>query len=70
MIKYVQKALKQVAWETTLLLYSLGIDPFLEDLARCADRVFYFEEGVRDTSRLTGKTWFKMKDQETFETFS
>jgi len=31
----------------------LAIDPFLEDLAKGADRVFYFEEGRMDTPRLT-----------------
>jgi len=28
-----------------------------EDLAKSADRVFYFEEEPRDTSRLAAKTW-------------
>ena len=50
--------------------YSPGIDPFLEDFARGADRVFYFEEGPRETPRLTAKTWRKMKDQKTLEAFS
>jgi hypothetical protein len=29
--------------EAAVLLYSLGIDTFLEDLTRNADRVFYFD---------------------------
>jgi hypothetical protein len=70
MVEYIQQALKQVAREATVLLYSPGIDPFLEDLAKGADRVFYFEEGPRDTPRLTAKTWLKMKDQKTLEAFS
>ncbi|MDD1758431.1 MAG: hypothetical protein LUQ22_06835 [Methanotrichaceae archaeon] len=37
--------------EATILLYSPGIAPFLEDLARGVDRVFYFEEGPRDPPR-------------------
>jgi hypothetical protein len=47
--------------EATVLLYLTGIDPFLEDLAKSADQVFYFEEGPRDTPRLSAKTWLKMK---------
>jgi hypothetical protein len=43
------------------LLSSPVIDPFLEDLAKSADRVFYFEEGPRDTTGLNAKTWLKMK---------
>jgi hypothetical protein len=57
MIKYIQQALKQAVHEATVLLYSPGIDPFLEDLAKGADRVFYFEERPRETPRLTAKTW-------------
>ena len=53
-----------------VLLYSPGIDPFLEDLAKGADRVFYFEEGPRETPRLIAKTWLKVKDQETLEVLS
>ncbi|MDD1752205.1 MAG: hypothetical protein LUQ38_03835 [Methanotrichaceae archaeon] len=49
------RALRQAAHEATVLLYSPGIDPFLEGLAEGADRVFYFEEGPRDTPRLTAK---------------
>jgi hypothetical protein len=47
----------------------LGSTPFLEDLAG-ADRVFYFEEGPRDTPMLVAKTWLKMEDQKTLEAFS
>ena len=45
MTEYISKALKQASYEATVLLYSSGIDPFLEDLTNLADRVFYFEEG-------------------------
>jgi hypothetical protein len=34
MVEYIQQALKQAAHDATVLLYSPGIDPFLEDLAR------------------------------------
>jgi hypothetical protein len=53
--EYIQQALKQAAQEVTVLLYSPGIDPFLEDLTKGAE-VFYLEEGPRDTPRLTAKT--------------
>ncbi|MDD1752082.1 MAG: hypothetical protein LUQ38_03200 [Methanotrichaceae archaeon] len=52
MVEYISQALKQAAQEATVLLYSPGIDPFLEDLAKRADRVFCFEKRPRDTSRL------------------
>jgi hypothetical protein len=61
--------MKQAFHEATVLLYSPGIDPFLEDLTK-GDRMFYFEEGPRNTPKLTTKTWLKMKDQKTLEAFS
>ncbi len=70
MVEYISQALKQASHDSTVLLYSPGIDPFLEDLAKGADRVFYFEEGPRETPRLTAKTWMKIKDQRTLEAFS
>lgn len=69
-VDYIQQALKQAAHEATVLLYSPGIDPFLEDPAKIADRVFYFEDWPRDKPRLTAKTWLKIKDQKTLEVFS
>ncbi|MCJ7444526.1 MAG: hypothetical protein MUO26_08360 [Methanotrichaceae archaeon] len=62
--------MKQASYKATVLLYSPGIDPFLEDLAKIANHVFYFEEGPRDSSRLVAKTRQKMKDQATIEAFS
>jgi len=50
-----------------VLLYSPDIDSFFEDLAKEADRVFYFEDGSGETPKLTAKTWPKMKDQKTLE---
>ena len=70
MTEYISKALKQASYEATVLLYSPEIDPFLEDLTNLADRIFHFEEGPRESPRLTAKTWQKMKDQRTLETFS
>jgi len=43
MTKYISQALKQASFEATMLLYLSGPDPFLEDLTKLADRVFYFE---------------------------
>lgn len=62
--------MEQASHEATILLYSPGIDPFLEDLAKGADRVFYFEEGPKATPKLSVKTWIEMKDQKTLETSS
>jgi hypothetical protein len=70
MTEYISKALKQVSHEATVLLFSPEVDPFLEDLTNMADRAFYFEEGPRDSPRLTAKMWHKMKDQRTLEAFS
>ncbi len=70
MVEYVSKAMREASHEAIVLLYSAGIDPFLEDLIIGADRVFYFEEGPRPTPKLSVKTWLKMKDQATLEAFS
>jgi hypothetical protein len=70
MVEYISQAMKQAAHEATVLLYSPGVDPLLEDLAKLADRGFYFEEGPRPTPKLSVKTWLKMKDQKTLEAFS
>jgi hypothetical protein len=47
-----------------VLLNSSGIDSFLEELTKLSDRVFYFEEGPRESPKLTIKKWQKLKDQE------
>ena len=70
MVEYIQQALRQTAHRAILRFYSPGVDPFLEDLAKGADRVFYFEEGPQPTPKLSVKTWLKMKDQKTLEAFS
>ncbi|MCJ7444386.1 MAG: hypothetical protein MUO26_07650 [Methanotrichaceae archaeon] len=53
--------MKQASHEATVLLYSPGIDPFIENLAKASNRVFYFEEGPRDSPRQTAKTWQKIE---------
>ena len=45
------------AKEAAVLLYSHGIDTLLEDPTRNADRVFYFDEGPRATTKLTAKAY-------------
>jgi len=70
MVEYVSKAMREAAQEATVLLYSAGLDPFIEELARNSDRVFYFEEGPRDSPRLLAKSNPKIKNQATLEAFS
>jgi hypothetical protein len=70
MVEYVSKAMKEAAQEATVLLYSPGLDPFVEELARNSDHVFYFEEGPRDSPRLLAKSSPKIKNQATLEAFS
>jgi hypothetical protein len=49
MVEYISQAMREASHEAAVLLYSPGIDPFLEDLAKLADRVFYFEDGPRSS---------------------
>ena len=69
MTKYISRALKDTAHQATVLLYSPGIDPFLESLSETADRVFYFEEGAEDSPRLVAKASPKRKNQTTLGAF-
>jgi DNA polymerase I len=55
MTEYVSHALSDVAKEAAVLLYYPGTDTFLEELARNADRVWYFDEGPRTSPRLVTK---------------
>lgn len=71
MVDYVSHSLADAAKEAAVLLYAPGLDPFLEELARNADRVWYFEEGPRATPRLVSKAHPKaQKSQTTLEAFS
>ena len=49
MVEYISQAMRQAAQEAAVLLYSPGVDPSLEKLAKGADRAIYFEEEPRDT---------------------
>ena len=55
MVEYVSQGLHGATKEAAVLLYSPGTDTFLEDLTRNADRVFYFYEGPRATTKLISK---------------
>jgi DNA polymerase I len=71
MAEYVSWAMIDAAKEAAVLLYAPGVDPFLEDLARNADRVFYYEERPRATARLVLKTCPRAQEsQTTLEVFS
>jgi hypothetical protein len=71
MVDYISHALSDAAKEAALLLYSPGADPFLEELAKNADRVWYFEEEPRVAPRLIAKTRPQaQKNQATLEAFS
>jgi hypothetical protein len=67
MVEYISHALGDASKGAMVLLYSHAVDPFLEDLMKNADRVFYFEQGPRIVSKVLLKT---QRDQTTLEAFS
>jgi hypothetical protein len=67
MVEYVSRALSDAANESAVLLYSPGSDGG----ARNADRVWYFDEGPRESPKLVTKSFPKAeKSQTTLEAFS
>jgi hypothetical protein len=63
--------LSDAAKEAAVLLYSPGTDPFLEELAKNADRIWYFDEGPRVSPKLVAKARPQaLKNQATLEVFS
>jgi hypothetical protein len=71
MVEYVSHALGDASKDAAVLLYSPAVDPFLEDLMKNADRVFYFEEGPRAAPKIVAKALPKtQRDQITLEAFS
>ena len=71
MVDYVSHSLRDASKDAAVLLYSPTVDPFLEDLMKNADRVFYFEEGPRAAPRMVAKALPKaQRDQTTLEAFS
>jgi DNA polymerase I len=71
MAEYVAQAMREASKEAAVLLYSPGGDPFFERLTQDADRVFYFDEGPRATTKLISKAYPRaQKSQTTLEAFS
>jgi hypothetical protein len=71
MVDYISHALNDAAKEAAVLLYASRADPFLEELAKNADRVWYFEEGPRTAPKLITKARPQaLKNQATLEAFS
>ncbi len=55
MTEYVSLALREASKEAAILLYAPGADPYLEDLVKNADRVFYFDEVPRAKTKIAAK---------------
>ncbi len=71
MTEYVSKAMREAALDAAVLLYAPGADPYLEELMKNADRVFYFDEGLRPETRIAAKASPRaQKSQTTLEAFS
>jgi len=71
MIDLAPQAMSDAAKEAAVLLYPLGTDTFLEDMTKNADRVFYFDEGPRATTKLILKAYPKaQKSQTTLEAWT
>ena len=69
--RFASQDMSDAAEEAAVLLYSPGIDPFLEDLTRNADRVFYFEEGPRAEPKLISKAYPRVQmSQKTLEAWT
>ena len=71
MAEYVSQALKEAAKDAAVLLYAPGADPYFEDLARNADRVFRFGDSPKAEPKLVAKAHQQeLKNQTTLEAFS
>ena len=63
--------MREAAKEATVLLYSPGVDPYLEELIKKADHVFHFDERPRAETRIAAKVNPRaQKSQTTLEAFS
>jgi DNA polymerase I len=71
MVEYISRYLSDAAREATVLLYSPGSAPFLEDLTRNADRVFYFDDSPRASAKRVSKAYLRVqKSQRTLGAFT
>jgi hypothetical protein len=71
MAEVVSKAMREASKDAAILLYSLGADPYFEELVKNADRVFYFDEGPRAETRIIAKSNPRtQKSQTTLKAFS
>jgi hypothetical protein len=71
MAEVVSERMRDASKDAAVLLYSLGADPYFEELVKNAYRVFYFDEGPRAETRITAKTNPRtQKSQTTLEAFS
>jgi hypothetical protein len=69
--EYVSGAMREASKEAAVLLYAPGADPYLEEMIKNADRVFYFDEGPRVEAGIVAKTSPRtQKSQTTLEVFS
>ncbi len=70
MTEYVSQAMRDAAKEAAVLLYAPGVDPFLEELIKNADRVFSFNEMPRAETKITAKAKARAQGSQTsLETF-
>ncbi len=56
MTEYISQAMREASNEAAVLLYAPGADPYLEELAAIADRVFHFDEGPKADARIIAKS--------------
>jgi len=64
MVDDVSRAIGEAAKKAAVLLYSPEADPFFEDPVKNADRIWYFDEGPRATTRLVSKAYPKAQKRE------
>jgi hypothetical protein len=65
MIDLASQEMSDAAKEAAVLLYSPGTDTILENLTRNADRVFYFDEGPRASTKLISKAYPRAQKSQT-----
>ncbi len=71
MTEYVSQAMRECAKEASVLLYAPSADPYLEEIIKNADRVFYFDEGTKAEARIAAKAAPKtQRSQTTLEAFT